>query len=60
MSADNKAKCCKCDGKLSQYELSDNVYAGLTEKEYVCYACQFLTDVDEILENEITFDDDEE
>lgn len=57
MSVEKKAKCCQCGGKLTQYELADNIYAGLSENEYICYACQ--TDVDGILEDETNNDDDE-
>lgn len=43
--AEKISKCSECGGKLSQYELSDNVYAGLPETEYICYACQtFIAD----------------
>lgn len=56
MSSEKKGKCCECGNKLSQYELSDNIYAGLTENEYICYACQ--SNVDEVLDD-INFDDEE-
>lgn len=58
MSAEKKAKCCECGGKLSTYELVDNIYAGLIEKEYICYACQ--SNVEEILKEDTNFDDEDE
>lgn len=58
MSSEKKAKCCKCGNNLSQYELSDNVYVGLNENEYVCYSCQ--SDVDGILEDNLNFDDEDD
>lgn len=40
MSTGKKPKCCVCSGNLSQWEISDNVYAGVDEVEYICYGCQ--------------------
>jgi len=39
MSKD-KAICCDCGGKLTTYELNDNIYAGINDQNYLCYACQ--------------------
>lgn len=37
-------KCCECGYKLTQYEISDNLYVGVQEINYICYSCQSLMD----------------
>lgn len=59
MSAEKKPICRTCGGKLSNIELNDNIYAGLTEAEYVCYACQSDEDVSEDDIQAFPFDGDE-
>lgn len=40
MGEEKRVKCRECNGKLTQNEVSDNIYAGNTEAEYICYKCQ--------------------
>lgn len=56
MSAEKKPKCSDCGGTLSQYELADNIYAGIDESLYICYSCQSEIQVD----GQLNLDDDEE
>ncbi len=42
MKTENKSehKCSNCGVKLTQYEISDNLFAGVIIGDYVCYSCQ--------------------
>lgn len=40
--------CYECGNKLTQYEVADNIYASINEKDYVCYSCQSeIEDIEE-------------
>lgn len=45
MSKDKIHKCSECGNKLTQYEIADNIYANISEKNYICYSCQ--SDIEE-------------
>lgn len=39
-SKDKKHNCHQCGHTLTQYEVADNIYAGIDDRDYVCYSCQ--------------------
>lgn len=47
MGENTTAICRECKGKLTIYEINDNIYAGSTEREYICYKCQSNDDIEE-------------
>ncbi len=58
MSKEKGVVCTTCEGKLSDNELNDNIYAGHNENEYICYVCQSTEiDLDDI--EVFPFDDDD-
>jgi len=40
-------KCSECERKLTNYEISDNIYVGNQENSYICYNCQAPVEEDE-------------
>lgn len=44
MNSVKAGKCSVCTRKLTSNELSDNIYAGLKENQYICYTCQTVDD----------------
>lgn len=56
MTSLKKPQCSVCATKLTQYELSDNIYLGLSEISYICYSCQTISEP----ENDLNYDDEDD
>jgi|WetSurMetagenome_2_1015567.scaffolds.fasta_scaffold496174_2 hypothetical protein len=58
MTKDKDYTCCECGHKLTQYEVSDNIYAGTDPRDYICYSCQtYIDDMDDDDEDQIPYED---